>query len=69
MPPEPDVATLAPPAPRAFQPTQRIVGREIHGARTVVDLECGHHADVPAAEGAMPSARCSRCEPIEVPRG
>lgn len=64
MPPE---ATLAPPEPvRTFPPTQRIIGREMHGACAAVKLECGHVADVPAYALA---ARCSSCRPIEVLRG
>jgi hypothetical protein len=61
-------AVLTAPPVRTFQPTQRIVGREIHGERAAVALECGHVADVPAGE-ALLCLNCQTCKPIEVLRG
>jgi hypothetical protein len=62
-------AAIAPaPAVRTFQPTQRIVGREIRGERAAVELECGHVADVPAGE-ALVALNCQTCKPIEVLHG
>lgn len=60
-------AAAAPsPAVRTFQPIQRVVAVEVHGARAAAKLECGHVADAPAKALAV---RCSACHPIEVLRG
>jgi hypothetical protein len=62
------MTAVALPPVRTFQPTQRIVGREIHGDRAAVELECGHVADVPVAE-ALVCLNCRTCKPIGVLRG
>ncbi len=52
---------------RTFAPIQQVIGREVHGERAAVKLECGHVTDLEALHLVVATS-CPACRPIEVIR-